>query len=60
MDKNEKKLHGNMARIDPKKHVDSRNITNMTLVDGRISPEQDVQLHEQIEYSRRFVDENKK
>jgi hypothetical protein len=55
-----KERHGNNAKIQPDKHVESLYQSNMAVQEGRIRPEDQAQQDEQVSYARKFVEENKK
>jgi hypothetical protein len=55
-----KERHGNNAKIQQGKHVESLYQSNMAVQEGRIRPEDQAQQDEQVSYARKFVEENKK
>lgn len=55
-----KNLHGNKAKVDPKGHVESLYQSNMVTLSNRKDHETPVVDDENVEYGRRFVEENKK
>jgi hypothetical protein len=55
-----KERHGNNAKIQQGKHVESLYQSNMAVTEGRIRPEDGAQRDEQVSYARKFVEENKK
>lgn len=54
------KLHGNHARINPKKHVDGTFITNMAALSSAGYVQNEDEMEDAVEYAKTFVDENKK
>lgn len=56
----DKKLHGNHAKIEPKKHVESLYQSNMVTLSNRKQDETPLVNDDDVAYARRFVEENKK
>jgi hypothetical protein len=56
----EKLLHGNNARIHPRKHVESLYQTNLVTYSEETEGETPVSSDENVAYAKKFVDENKK
>ena len=60
-DKNgRKELHGNNAKIDPKKKVISQYSTNMAATIGKETEHNADLRDESLTYAKHFVEENKK
>jgi hypothetical protein len=58
--KKEKILHGNRAKIDPKKQIESLYATNRVTLSDHKAHETPIVEDDDVEYSRRFVEENEK
>lgn len=58
--KKEKLLHGNSAKIDPAKDVTSLYQQNLVTASDKKDHETPLVDDENVEYARRFVEENKK
>lgn len=55
-----KRLHGNNAKIDPKKKVESLYQSNMVILSDSKEGVTPVVDDDDVEYARRFAEENKK
>lgn len=58
--RDEKKLHGNKAKIDPDQHVESLYQSNMATLSSRKEKETPLREDENVSYAKGFVEENKK
>lgn len=59
-DKQPKKLHGNRAKVDEAKQVESLYQSNRAVLSSRREDETPLVDDDNVEYARRFVEENKK
>jgi|GEM_PF-2830809 len=56
----EEKLHGNSAKVDPKKKITGAYITNRVTMSRRKEDETPLVEDDDVEYARQFSKENKK
>lgn len=55
-----KALHGNNAKVDPQKKVVGRFVTNTVTMSDRKDHETPIVDEDDVEYAKKFVEENKK
>ena len=59
-DKNPKILHGNRAKVDPKKHQESYFAGSMVIMQNTNDDKTESEREDSVKYSKNYVEENKK